>query len=579
MTQDLFRTDAYLAECTATVTAITDQGIVLDRTVFYPLGGGQAGDAGALVLADGRALPIADTRKGKDAEGQFTNDICHLPAPDGHSSLSIQDFCQQHGLQVGDTVTARIDWARRHRLMRFHTTTHLLCHLVPQLVNGCSITPDYARLDFNMTDPLDKDALTAGIAALVAAAHPVTVGSITDAELDANPALVKSMSVQPPRGSGTIRTIRIGGHRADRLPALRRHACGQHRGNRRGGRDQDRKEIAPPRAVWCWVSPPDASRAGQPARTSADFMQHRNITGDSFFCWDGDILIVNILGKPSARTDAIGEPQGNQLRSASRPSPRTAGPPTTWCKFPGAAVRRARDRHRGGVRPGKREQAAAHQGAPKIARRVRGRTAARRGRPGRTPPRPLSTPAAAGPASGDNGSCRARPGSGGCCRGTKSDPTHSHGLSPSITHDSIPSAAHSLSCFDSDSRLGPFDAGMGSKFFQNRRHDAQVRAELLAFAPQGVPVGLGEAAAARQPVWVGPATRAQARVAHLLEELRRLRPADHARMDAAAGRDRPATLPGRLPKKIPIGTLANYGYEGTVLLPVPLTITPDFKPP
>ena len=210
MTQDLFRTDAYLAECTATVTAITDQGVVLDRTVFYPLGGGQAGDAGTLMLADGRALPISDTRKGKDAEGQFTNDICHVPAQDGHSSLSIQDFYHQKGLQVGDTVTARIDWARRHRLMRFHTTTHLLCHLVPQLVNGCSITADYARLDFNMTEPLDKDTLSAGIARLVAAALPVTIGSISDAELDANPALVKSMSVQPPRGSGQVRTVRIG---------------------------------------------------------------------------------------------------------------------------------------------------------------------------------------------------------------------------------------------------------------------------------------------------------------------------------------------------------------------------------
>jgi misacylated tRNA(Ala) deacylase len=113
-------------------------------------------------------------------------------------------------LAVGDPVTVRINWARRHRLMRFHTTTHLLCHLVPQLVNGCSITPDYARLDFNMTDALDKELLTAGIARLVAAAHPVSVGTITDEELDANPALVKSMSVQPPRGSGKIRTIRIG---------------------------------------------------------------------------------------------------------------------------------------------------------------------------------------------------------------------------------------------------------------------------------------------------------------------------------------------------------------------------------
>ena len=200
MTHDLFRSDSYLRECSATVTALTpDGGVVLDRTVFYPLGGGQAGDAGTLVRADGSALAIADTRKGKDAEGQPTADIVHWPAPG-----------QEAGLAVGDTVTARIDWERRHRLMRFHTTTHLLCHLVPQLVNGCSITADYARLDFNMTDPLDKEALTAGIARLVEAAHPVTIGAITDEELDANPALVKSMSVQPPRGTGRIRTIRIG---------------------------------------------------------------------------------------------------------------------------------------------------------------------------------------------------------------------------------------------------------------------------------------------------------------------------------------------------------------------------------
>jgi len=202
MTQDLFRDDAYLKDCTATVTAISGQGIVLDRTVFYPLGGGQAGDAGVLTLPDGTELAIADTRKGKDAEGRPTSDICHVPAQGQDALLA--------GLKVGDAVTARIDWDRRHKLMRFHTTTHLLCKLVPQLVNGCSITPDYARLDFNMNDPLDKDALTAGIAQLVAAGHPVAVGSITDEELDANPALVKSMSVQPPRGTGRIRTIRIG---------------------------------------------------------------------------------------------------------------------------------------------------------------------------------------------------------------------------------------------------------------------------------------------------------------------------------------------------------------------------------
>ena len=203
MTDDLFRADAYLRTCEARVLRIDDTGIVLDRTVFYPLGGGQAGDSGVLALADGRELVIADTRKAKDAEGLPTNEFVHVPAPEQAELLA--------ALKPGDTVTARLDWERRHRLMRFHTATHLLCHLVPQPVNGCSITPEYARLDFHMTDPLDKEALTAGLARLVEAAHPLTVGAITDEELDANPALVKSMSVQPPRGTGTVRTIRIGG--------------------------------------------------------------------------------------------------------------------------------------------------------------------------------------------------------------------------------------------------------------------------------------------------------------------------------------------------------------------------------
>jgi misacylated tRNA(Ala) deacylase len=203
MTQDLFRTDAYRTECPATITAVTEQGIVLDQTVFYPLGGGQAGDAGALQLASGARIAIADTRKAKDAEGRPSADIVHIPAPGQDTALA--------SLKPGDAVTAQIDWARRHRLMRFHTTTHLLCHLVPVPVNGCSITPDHARLDLHLTEPLDKDALTAGIAALVAAALRVALASVTDAELDANPALVKSMSVSPPRGSGTVRTVRIGG--------------------------------------------------------------------------------------------------------------------------------------------------------------------------------------------------------------------------------------------------------------------------------------------------------------------------------------------------------------------------------
>ncbi|NMM91206.1 Ala-tRNA(Pro) hydrolase [Rhodococcus sp. SRB_17] len=216
-TLDLFRDDAYLRECSAHIAAVqADGGIVLDQTVFYPLGGGQAGDSGALLLADGTQIAIADTRKGKDGARNPTAAIVHVPAPGQEAAIA--------ALQAGAAVTARIDWERRHRLMRFHTATHLLCHLVPQLVNGCSITPDYARLDFNMTDPLDKEWLTAGIARLVAAAHPLTVASISDEELDTNPQLVKSMSVQPPRGTGRIRTIRIGDAGSDTLIDLQ--PCG-----------------------------------------------------------------------------------------------------------------------------------------------------------------------------------------------------------------------------------------------------------------------------------------------------------------------------------------------------------------
>jgi misacylated tRNA(Ala) deacylase len=196
MTEELFRDDSTLRECAATVVRADERGVVLDRTVFYPLGGGQAGDAGELVLPDGRVIAIADTRKGKEDD---TGLVLHLPA--AGASL--------HGLAPGVTVTARLDWARREAHMRFHTTTHLLCALVPHPVDGCSITAGYARLDFHMAEPLDKDTLTAGIARLVAEAHPVSHSWISDAELDANPGLVRSMSVQPPRGSGRVRVLKI----------------------------------------------------------------------------------------------------------------------------------------------------------------------------------------------------------------------------------------------------------------------------------------------------------------------------------------------------------------------------------
>ena len=195
-TEELFRDDANLVECTAVVTAVDGGAVQLDRTVFYPQGGGQAGDAGVLRLADGRMLAVADTRKGTEP-GQ----IVHVLAdPDDATTLV-----------PGQAVTARIDSARRRAHRRFHTATHLLCALVPHPVDGCSITAQYARLDFHMTDPLDKQDLTEGIARLVAAAHPVTTRWISDAELDASPQLVRSMSVQPPRGSGRVRLVEVQG--------------------------------------------------------------------------------------------------------------------------------------------------------------------------------------------------------------------------------------------------------------------------------------------------------------------------------------------------------------------------------
>ena len=196
VTEELFRDDATLLECSARIAAIDDGGVRLDRSVFYPQGGGQAGDAGVLVLADGRELIVADTRKGA-APGE----IVHVLAPD----TDLRDVA------AGMTVTARIDGPRRLAHMRFHTATHLLCALVPHAVDGCSITADYARLDFHMSEPLDKEALTAGIARLVAEAHPVRHRWISEAELDANPGLVRSMSVQPPRGLGRIRVLEIDG--------------------------------------------------------------------------------------------------------------------------------------------------------------------------------------------------------------------------------------------------------------------------------------------------------------------------------------------------------------------------------
>jgi len=197
MTEELFREDAALLRCEATVLAVDDEGVLLDRTVCYPLGGGQAGDAGLLHGPGGQALALADTRKHKGRPGA----IAHVPAAGADLSW----------LLPGLAVTVEVDAVRRLAHMRFHTATHLLCALVPHPVDGCSITARYARLDFHMTEPLDKVALSEGLARLVAEAHPVRHRWISEAELDANPGLVRSMSVQPPRGLGRVRVLEIDG--------------------------------------------------------------------------------------------------------------------------------------------------------------------------------------------------------------------------------------------------------------------------------------------------------------------------------------------------------------------------------
>jgi misacylated tRNA(Ala) deacylase len=198
MTEELFKQEPYRAEVEAHIVSAGARGIVLDRTIFYPRGGGQAGDAGAFARADGTLIAIADTVKG-EAPGE----ILHVPAPGEESAAA--------SLKPGEKVTLSLDWARRHRHMRFHTATHLLCAIVPHQTNGCSITAQYARLDFDMTEPLDREHLERELARLVSEAHEVRTVWITDEELDAKPELVRTMSVKPPRGVGRVRLLEIDG--------------------------------------------------------------------------------------------------------------------------------------------------------------------------------------------------------------------------------------------------------------------------------------------------------------------------------------------------------------------------------
>jgi misacylated tRNA(Ala) deacylase len=196
MTQQLYRADAYLRECTAQVLAVNERGgIVLDRTVFYAAAGGQPGDRGVIETESGGSCPIATTVYDADK-----STVVHVPA-DGAAPPS-----------PGQSVRASLDWGFRSPLMRMHTCLHLLCALVKFPVTGGQVNPDDSRLDFDIDDPaaVDKDKLTADLNALIAADHPVSDRWISDAELETNPGLVRTMSVKPPMGSGRVRLVLIG---------------------------------------------------------------------------------------------------------------------------------------------------------------------------------------------------------------------------------------------------------------------------------------------------------------------------------------------------------------------------------
>jgi misacylated tRNA(Ala) deacylase len=194
-TELLFREDAYLKSATARVLSVTERGIELDRTVFYPLGGGQSGDSGVFVRGNGERLTITDTRKGEAAER-----VLHVAAP-GSTPL-----------EPGEAVTLEIDWPRRYRLMRLHTALHLLSCVVVAPVTGGNIVPDKARLDFDIDlSELNAARIEQATNALIASAVATETLWISDAELEAQPDLVKTMSVQPPRGAGRVRLLRIPG--------------------------------------------------------------------------------------------------------------------------------------------------------------------------------------------------------------------------------------------------------------------------------------------------------------------------------------------------------------------------------
>lgn len=192
MTEALFSDDAYLKHCTARVVAQHEKGVILDRTVLYARSGGQPGDTGTLRW-DGAEAAVAEAIKGDNGA------VIHTLAPGATPP------------PVGAEVTVTLDWERRHRHMRMHTAMHLLCAVLPGIyATGNQIGAEKSRLDFDLPDPPTREWLTEQLNALIAGDHPTSFEWITEAELDANPTMVRTLSVQPPRGAGRIRLVRIG---------------------------------------------------------------------------------------------------------------------------------------------------------------------------------------------------------------------------------------------------------------------------------------------------------------------------------------------------------------------------------
>ncbi|PHK96255.1 Ala-tRNA(Pro) hydrolase [Pseudoroseomonas rhizosphaerae] len=206
MTEMLFRTEPYARECTARVVSAGPEGVVLDRTVFYAQGGGQPGDAG-LLRWEGAEMPPGEMPPGEmpvtNAVKGENGTVLHVPAAGAPLPAP------------GAEVTAVLDWERRHRLMRMHTTLHLLCSLIPGAgVTGGQIGVEKSRLDFDLAEPPTKEWLSERLTALAAEDHAVGERWITEAELDENPNLVRTLSVKPPRGAGQVRLVRIGAEAA-----------------------------------------------------------------------------------------------------------------------------------------------------------------------------------------------------------------------------------------------------------------------------------------------------------------------------------------------------------------------------